>query len=102
MAPLSEQWFRANSARVIDLGEARKKRQKSEREQEDEEQERVRAAVIARAGEVFPPNMAAYSAAYVGVKERLLSLGFSTGYADKAAKLLALDYEGGHDEPTFW
>jgi nucleosome binding factor SPN SPT16 subunit len=102
MSGLSEKWFRANSARVIDLGEAREKRKKTEREGEDEEQERIREAVLARASEVFPPNVAAYSAAYVAVKERLLGLGFSTGYADKAAKLIALDYEGGHDEPTFW
>jgi len=102
MSGLSERWFRANSARVIDLGEARKKRKKSEREAEDEEQEQIREAVLGRAAEVFPPEIAAYSAAYVAVKERLLGIGFSPAYADKAAKMIAVDYEAGIDEPSFW
>jgi nucleosome binding factor SPN SPT16 subunit len=102
MTGLSEDWFRANSARVIDLGEARKKRKKSQREQEEDEQRRTRYAVIERAGAIFGDEMAAYSAAYVGVKERLLDLGFSVAYADKAAKLLATDYEADAKEPSFW
>lgn len=102
MRGLSTEWFRVNSARVIDLGEARERRKDSERKAEDEEQKRIREGVIARASEMFPPSAVAYSAAYIAVKERLLGLGFSTGYADKAAKLIALDYEGGHDEPSFW
>jgi nucleosome binding factor SPN SPT16 subunit len=102
MARLTEEWFRANAAKVIDIGAARKKKKRSEREAEEAEQRRTRAAVIDRAGAIFGDEMAAYSAAFVGVKERLLDLGFSVGYADKAAKLLATDYEADAKEPSFW
>jgi hypothetical protein len=101
MKGLSTAWFRANAAKVIDIGLARKKRKRSQRDAEEDEQRDIRARVIERAESLFPSKEAAYGAAFVGIKDRLLSLGFSVRYANEAARWLAVDYEAGVDRPTF-
>ncbi len=102
MKGLSRAWFRANAGKVIDIGKARKKHKSKRKEPEEPTPREIRAQVIGRAAAVFGDDDAAYAAAYVAVKERLLSLGFGTGYADKAAKMIATDYEQALKEPSFW
>jgi hypothetical protein len=102
MKGLSRAWFRANAGKVIDIGQERRRRSKRKKLEEEKEQRDIRQRVIERARTVFPEaEDPVEAAAYVAVKERLLSLGFGTHYAHRAADWIAMDFAIDAYSPTF-